>query len=718
MKTTSQEQPWMTTAAVVQASLIALGRSPEHSDLQHWTTFLHSGHSIAKMVGEIKASPEFRSLHGPAADCNFDTIRALFRKASGKRLTKVEAARVMAYWLLRRPAEDVVISLCKANASRHGSLVFPLLYPNGASPTDFTAYQNWVHDIEDETRTVGPPTRDDAELFGYRPTISLLMDCSTAEFSAITKTIESVTNQSYQNWELVIGVGADESWPAFQWLQNLARDSSQVKLVVPPAGCSGSLPRNAILDAASGEFIAWLDEGDLLNPHALLEVVRVLQEHPDSMLLYTDEDLIDPQGQRSSPAFKSSWNPDLLLAGDWVGSLAVYRVSRVKEAGCFRSDSHPFENFDLLIRFVESLDPALIRHIPKPLYHRRDHAPGRSPRFPDALANVGTPAMKRIVEHNVDASGSKIKIKGAFQGGRIWPHPIFPVPSPAPLVSVVIPTRDMPDLLGQCIQGLLHRTDYPNLEILVMDNNSSAIGTRLLFAQLSTDKRVRVLPFPGEFNWSAANNSGAQAANGTVLLFLNNDINVTDDGWLREMVSHGIRPLVGVVAAKLYYKDARLQHGGMVLDKNDNCLHLYRFADPGEPGYMAQLALTRDVSSVTGACMAVRKQVFVELGGFEAQHLKVTWSDVDFCLRARKHKYRVVWTPFAELQHLECATRGFDTTPERIGRFRKEQDYMRRTWGAQLHEEPFVNPNLVATEAGFRLSLRTDYSAADNGRRR
>jgi GT2 family glycosyltransferase len=544
------------------------------------------------------------------------------------------------------------------------------------------------------------------------------MDCSTAEFSAITKTIESVTNQSYQNWELVIGVGADESWPAFQWLQNLARDSSQVKLVVPPAGSSGSLPRNAILDAASGEFIAWLDEGDLLNPHALLEVVRVLQEHPDSMLLYTDEDLIDPQGQRSSPAFKSSWNPDLLLAGDWVGSLAVYRVSRVKEAGCFRSDSHPFENFDLLIRFVESLDPALIRHIPKPLYHRRDHAPGRSPRFPDALANVGTPAMKRIVEHNVDASGSKIKIKGAFQGGRIWPHPIFPVPSPAPLVSVVIPTRDMPDLLGQCIQGLLHRTDYPNLEILVMDNNSSAIGTRLLFAQLSTDKRVRVLPFPGEFNWSAANNSGAQAANGTVLLFLNNDINVTDDGWLSEMVSHAIRPSVGVVGAKLYYKDDRLQHGGMVLDKNDNCLHLYRFADPGEPGYMAQLALTRDVSSVTGACMAVRKQVFVELGGFEAQHLKVTWSDVDFCLRARKHKYRVVWTPFAELQHLECATRGFDTTPERIGRFRKEQDYMRRTWGAQLHEEPFVNPNLVATEAGFRLSLRTDYSAADNGRRR
>ncbi|HEY4933833.1 MAG TPA: glycosyltransferase family 2 protein [Terriglobales bacterium] len=711
----------MATAAIVQTYLIALGRSPEPSAVQRWTTFLHSGHSLADMVSEIASSAEFNGLHGSAANCNFHTIRTLFRKASGKKLTKAEAARVVAYWLMRRPAKDVVLSLCKARTAQFGSHMFPLLYPNSARPMNSEAYRIWVQDFETDQRERidGPQSRNDVERSTRQPTISIFMDCSTTDLCAATKSIESLRSQSCQNWELVIVAGACDSKPALERLQELASDSPQIKLLVSPADDSETLPHNAILDAATGEFAAWLDAGDILNSFAILEVVRELQANPGSMLLYTDEDLIDAEGQRSSPAFKTSWNVDLLLAGDWVGGLAVYRVSRVREVGGLRADRHPFERFDLLMRFVESLDPALIRHIPKLLYHRREHDPARIPRFPEALANVGTPAMKSVVERNLYASGSKVEIKGAFLGGRIWPHPVFPVPSPAPLVSIIIPTRDMPDLLGQCIQGLLHRTDYSNLEILVIDNDSSAIGTRLFFAQIAAHERVRVLPFPGDFNWSAANNFGAKAANGSVLLFLNNDIDVTNSDWLREMVSHAIRPSVGIVGAKLYYKDDRLQHGGMMLDNRGNCLHLYRFADPGEPGYLGQLALTRDVSAVTGACLAVRKEVFEELGGFEEQHLKVTWSDVDLCLRAYKHKYRVVWTPFAELRHLECATRGFDTTPERIKRFHKEQEYMSKTWGTRLCEDPFVNPNLTATETGLYLSPRFDHRGQnDTGKRR
>lgn len=694
MKTNNTANPELKSAAIVQSYRIALGRAPEPSALAHWTRFLNDGHSLIEMAAEIVASPEFAAANGSSRNSRLATILSLFRRSAGRQLTRAEKADVVANWLMLRSAEKVVFRLCRSKLDNSGSMLFPLLYPTGADPTDDAAYRCWVADFERLLEAKGE------QHFEYHPTFSLIVSPASTNLEALKKSIDSVLAQRYSRWELLIcnDPGRAASRPGSP--QEPSRPDSRVRFIDCPS--SANTPDSA-LEAASGEFVAWLDSGDSLSPWALSEVVRALQESPQAMLLYTDEDLVDAQGQLSSPVFKTQWNPDLLLAGDWVGSLAVYRRSRVAQVG-LRHGPHPYDQFDLLLRYVDSLDPELIRHIAGPHFHRWHNDTETLRRFPDQMANVGTPELKRIVERHLSEHKSEIRLRGSILGGRWWPRPVFPLPSPAPLVSVIIPTRDMPELLGQCIQGVLHKTDYPSLEVLIIDNDSSEIGTRLLFSQLSSDERVKIVPFPGVFNWSAANNMGARAAQGSVLVFLNNDIEITESGWLRELTSHVVRPSVGVVGAKLHYKDARLQHGGMVCDGNDNCVHIYRFADPEDPGHLGQLALTRDVFAVTGACMAVRKVIFDELGGFESRDLKVTWSDVDLCLRARARKLRVVWTPFARLRHLECATRGHDTSPERIRRFLKEQDYMRATWGHALREDPFVNPYMAATESGFTLS--------------
>jgi GT2 family glycosyltransferase len=216
------------------------------------------------------------------------------------------------------------------------------------------------------------------------------------------------------------------------------------------------------------------------------------------------------------------------------------------------------------------------------------------------------------------------------------------------------------------------------------------------------------------------NNAAARAASGDLLAFLNNDLEVTQPGWLRAMVGHAVRREVGAVGAKLLYPDGRVQHAGLVTGPRGYAEHLLRFADGAEAGYFGQLLLTRAVSAVTGACMVLRREVFNEVGGFEAQ-LKVTYNDIDLCLRLRDHGYRIVWTPAAELLHLECATRGVDEDGDKLERAVAEWKFMHRRWGSLMYHDPYHNPNVELQEHPAKLAspprrtrtwLRTD--AADN----
>jgi GT2 family glycosyltransferase len=271
---------------------------------------------------------------------------------------------------------------------------------------------------------------------------------------------------------------------------------------------------------------------------------------------------------------------------------------------------------------------------------------------------------------------------------------IFSIPEPPPLVSVIVATRDRPDLLSRCADGVLRQTDYPQIELLIVDNESRDPQATGLLGRLAAEPRVRVLHHPGSFNYSGLNNIAVQQARGEVIVMLNNDIEIIGPDWLRELVSHAVRPDVGIVGAKLLYRDGRLQHGGVVLEPGPLAVHLMRLVERWAPGPFGELAVARDVSAVTGSCLAIRRAIFDEIGGLDAVALPVAFNDIDLCLRARAHGYRVIWTPHAELLHLESASRGYEDTPIKQARLRSELQALVRTWGAMAEEDPFLNPNL------------------------
>ncbi|MFD0937500.1 glycosyltransferase family 2 protein, partial [Methylobacterium trifolii] len=280
---------------------------------------------------------------------------------------------------------------------------------------------------------------------------------------------------------------------------------------------------------------------------------------------------------------------------------------------------------------------------------------------------------------------------------------VRPLPAPPPRVTAIIPTRDRAELLRVTLDGLFHKTDYPEIEAIVVDNDSREPETAALFAEYRDDPRLRVLPVPGPFNFSDLSNRGAAAASGAVLLFLNNDVEVIERGWLAELAALALDPGIGAAGAKLLYPDGTLQHGGIVLGIGGVAGHSHPGVPGDDPGYFARMVLAQEVSAVTGACLAMRASVFSEVGGFDAERLKVAFNDVDLCLRVRAAGYRIVWTPFSRLIHHESKSRGPEDTPDKRLRFQGETAVMQERWGAELRADPYYNINLSRNSAHYRL---------------
>jgi GT2 family glycosyltransferase len=448
-------------------------------------------------------------------------------------------------------------------------------------------------------------------------------------------------------------------------------------LLDSPAGESRADARNRAFRAASGAFVGPLEAGDILDPAALLAVADAVQADPATLIVFTDEDRAGSDNQRDRPWFKPDYSPDAMLAGNAIGRLALFEARLVEGLGGFRTGSSPWEEYDLALRAAVAAGPAHVRHIPAVLCHRNE-VPGDWPVPSEALAR-GAPMLDVVP-------------------GGAWPRVRPRLPDPAPLVSVIVPTKDRADLLAACTQGLLNGTDYPALELLVVDNDSTEPSALALLADLGADPRVRVLREPGPFNFSAMNNVAVRAARGSVLALLNNDIEICDPGWLAEMAAHAVRPDVGLVGARLLYQDGTLQHGGMVLGPDGSATHLLRGAARDDRGYAGQLACTRDLAAVTAACLTIRREIWQQVGGMN-EELPVAWNDVDLCQRVRARGLRVVWTPFATLLHLEGETRGIDAADaERQSRFLADQARYRASWGQAAAVDPFLNPNLVATD--------------------
>ncbi|ACB80003.1 glycosyl transferase family 2 [Methylorubrum populi BJ001] len=559
-----------------------------------------------------------------------------------------------------------------------------------------TGYAAWIARFD--RLTAAERARIRAEIAGWEapPLISVLMPVHDPDPRVLEAAIRSVRGQLYPAWELCIADDASTDPRIPRLIARHAAEEPRIRTVRRPENGHIARATNEALGLAGGAYAAFLDHDDLLSENALFEVARAVRADPELALIYSDEDKVDRRGRRFEPHFKSGYDRELLWAQNYVNHLCVVRTDALRRLGGLRPGFEGSQDHDLLLRLTEGLDASRVRHIPKVLYHWR--AAAGSGTFSDRALARAEEARLRALTEIAARKGAR-----AERGPEGFNRLVRPLPAPPPLVSVVIPTRDRAELLGVVLDGLFARTDYPALEVIVVDNGSTEPATRDLFARYAGDPRLRVLPAPGPFNFSELSNRGAAAARGTILLFLNNDIEVLEPGWLTELVAIASDREIGAVGAKLLYPDGTIQHGGIVLGIGGIAGHSHLGLPGSAPGYFARMVLSQEVSAVTGACLAMRAAVFSEVGGFDAAHLAVAFNDVDLCLKIRAAGYRIVWTPHARLVHHESKSRGAEDTPEKRARFEAESRVMRERWEPVLRADPYYNPNLSRAAAHYRL---------------
>ncbi len=561
---------------------------------------------------------------------------------------------------------------------------------------DRNDYQAWVQryaTLTDESRSA---MRAKMGGFALKPLISVLMPVYNAPVEFLSQAIESVRGQLYTNWELCIADDASTDPRVRALLEAAAAQDSRIKIDFRAANGHISQASNSALALAQGEYVALFDHDDLLTEHALYWMVEAINRRPDAGLLYSDEDKVDEANRRYDPYFKSQLNYELLLAQNMICHLGVYRTALVRSLGGFRTGFEGGQDYDLALRVIEQLEPAQVVHVPHVLYHWR--AIAGSTALAAGEKNYAADAGRRAVAEHLVRKGLDAKVEAAPEAPALN-RVRFACPTPQPLVSIIIPTKDRADLLEMCVNSLQAKTTYNNYEVIIVDNGSVEPATQALFDRLPAP-RFKVVRDDSPFNYAALNNSAARLARGELLCLMNNDIEILTPDWLEEMVSFAWREDVGCVGARLWYPDGRLQHGGCVVGVGGIAGHSHKYLPKGQAGYFGRAVLHQSFSAVTAACLLVRRTVFEQMGGLD-EKLVVAFNDVDFCLRVQAAGYRNVWTPYAEMNHHESASRGEEDSPEKIARFKSEIDYMKARWGDYLLHDPTYSYNLTLDGEDF-----------------
>jgi O-antigen biosynthesis protein len=567
---------------------------------------------------------------------------------------------------------------------------------------DEASYQTWVlsrsvRQFETQLpRLLGKRCRD-------RPVVTVVI-CAE-DGSDLRSSLESLRSARSGVAEILVGAPSESADRVRGWLAsiNFATEAAVVEL---EEGLSMAEAEAAVSEHAGGQFIAFLSPGDRLMPGALSAVAVLTEREPQLDIIYSDEDWLDDEGRRLMPRFKTGWDPDAQLGRDLLGRLCLMRREKVAALGGIRPDREPAHHYDLHCRLAFSVPPTAIRHVPEVLYHRRAPTSQKQEEINSALDSYMESASLISQSVGNDVCGQPVEVTrsplASFVNRVHWP-----LPERLPEVSVLVPTRDRAELVGACARGVLEKTDYPALELLILDNDSQESETADLLDQLSSDPRVQILPSPGPYNYSRINNLGAAKASGEILVFLNNDIEIVRSGWLREMVSHAIRPDVGCVGTKLLYPDWHIQHAGVVLHEGPLAMHAFRLLDASDLGYDAQLAGVRSYLAVTAACLALRAAVFREVAGFDEVGLQVAYNDIDLCLKVNEHGYRNICTPFEPIIHLENASRGPNLTPEKRALDLKERSCLDLRWNDRFTADPFAHPNVDSSwDGGDCISKR------------
>jgi GT2 family glycosyltransferase len=457
---------------------------------------------------------------------------------------------------------------------------------------------------------------------------------------------------------------------------------------------------NSALEIAEGEYVVLLDHDDLISKDALYQVVKTLQNNPDANYIYSDEDKLTEQGARYDPYFKPDWNPDLLLHQHSLSHLSIIKRSFLNEIGGFRVGFEGSQDWDMALRVTRLVPAESIVHIPHVLYHWRAVS-GSTAKATDQKSYIKESQYKTLQAH-FDAL--QIPVTISLNDVQYW-NIEYPIPDPQPLVSIIVPTKNQKKLLQKCIESILSLTTYRNFEILVVDNRTDEDEAKTYLNSISTQPGITVLEYDKDFNFSGINNFAVSNAKGSLVVLMNNDIDVLTGNWLEEMVSLAIRENTGAVGAKLLYPNRTIQHAGVVLGVGGVANHAYLDAPAEVVGQMGRARIVQNMSAVTAALLLIEKRKFLEVGGFNEVDLKIAFNDVDLCLKLLEAGYRNVWTPNAVFTHHESVSRGQEDTPSKQARFASEVQYMLDNWSELLESDPAYNPNLSIERADFSLSF-------------
>jgi GT2 family glycosyltransferase len=550
-------------------------------------------------------------------------------------------------------------------------------------------YQQWIklHRITEEKRG---EIRRQIESFQLKPKISVVMPVYNVDEKWLRLCIESVLKQLYENWEFCIADDASPAPHVKKVLEEYAAQDERIKIVFRAENGHISAASNSALELATGDFVALLDHDDEFSEDALFQVVKEINDFPEASMIYSDEDLIDERGKRYEPKFKPDWSRDLFYSLNLITHLSVYKTDVLRKIGGFRIGAEGSQDYDLAMRVVEAISENQIRHVPKILYHWRaiqgsvafsmDEKPYAHERARDAL------------RAHLERNGKKATVSQAVANlHRVR----YELPENPPRVSLILQADEDFAFTENAIKTFIEQTDYENFEINLIC--SEAIKIKLESKNLSPKLKFSIYENASE---SERLNFAAAQTDGEILCFADVNLKPLAKDWLAEIVSFAAQKETGAVGAKLFYKDETVLHGGLIIGASGAVgvahQHLLREGD----GNFLRAQLINNFSAVSISCLAVRREVFDSVNGFDA-NLPNKLFDADFCLKLREKNYRIIFTPYAELIQTDEKKRlNLEKEPTA-----EETNYFTRRWQKFVERDPFYNPNLSKKDAGFSIEI-------------
>ena len=552
------------------------------------------------------------------------------------------------------------------------------------------------------------PSKEQAEaeraaVFPRMVKISILVPLYNTPKEFLVEMIESVTGQTYANWELCLADGSDaeHAYVGETCLEYAAKADGRIvyKKLDKNMGISGNT--NACLTLASGEFIGLFDHDDVLHPSVLYEYVKAINEQ-GADYLYCDE-ITFKSGDVNKMLtlhFKPDFAPDNLRANNYICHFSVFSRELLDGTELFRTQFDGSQDHDMILRLTDNAKK--IVHVPRVMYYWRSHAGSVASGIeakPYAIAAAKGAVAEHLKKHGFD--GFAISSTRAFATIFRIQYQILGRPK----ISIVIPNKDHVEDLKRCVTSILEKSTYDNFEIIIVENNSETSEIKEYYETLKENEKIKIVTYEGGFNYSAINNFGVRFADGEYILLLNNDTQVITPNWLEELLMYAQRGDVGAVGAKLYYGDHTIQHAGVILGlgAHRTAGHCHYKQERQNLGYMGRLCYAQNFSAVTGACLMVKKALYEEVGGLD-ESFAISLNDVDFCLKLREKGLLNVFTPFCELFHFESTSRGLDDQGEKAERYNKESERFREKWKAVLEAgDPYYNPNFSLDKSDFSL---------------